>query len=322
MRDWVTIQHVSPHRRFRSPASVHGTGRCELPSKAMLIGAHVSTAGGLDKSVERAETIGARSMQIFNQSPRMWRPTVYTNEQFDLFRERLEASEVESVVIHAVYLINCASKDAEIRKKSLASLTQALDVGSRIGADGVVLHPGSTKGEPLDESIGRVAEALTACLDESEVCPILLENTAGAGGTIGRNFDELAAILERVGKIDSSLQGRVGFCLDSCHLFASGFEIGSHDSVTQVVDLFDRQIGIDRLRCIHLNDSKTPFASHRDRHENLGEGELGREGLIAFLGEPRFDGLPVILEVPGFGKEGPDRKQVGIANRLLKKAQS
>ncbi len=286
----------------------------------MLIGAHVSTAGGLEKSIERAEAIGARSMQIFNQSPRMWRPTSYTEDQFALFRRRLEESSVESVVIHAVYLINCASNEREIRSKSLKSLAQALKVGSAIGAAGVVLHPGSAKNRPRDEAIKRISEALFQALSESEDCPVLLENTAGAGGTIGRDFDELATILSGVESLDSSSVDRVGFCLDSCHLFASGIDIRTPELVAGVVDEFEKSVGLDRLRCIHLNDSKVPFNSNKDRHENLGDGELGEDGLIAFLGEPRFDALPVILEVPGFGKDGPDRKQVGIANRLAKRA--
>ncbi len=282
----------------------------------MLIGAHVSIAGGLDKSVGRAEAIGAQAMQIFNQSPRMWRPTDYSQDQFDLFKETFKASDIDSVVIHAVYLINCASKDSGIQSKSRISLTQALKVGDEIGADGVILHPGSTKGEPLADSIERVSKALVDSLGKSEMCPVLLENTAGAGGTIGRDFDELASILGNVESLNSTLAERVGFCLDSCHLFASGFDIRTPESASDVADKFDRAIGLDRLRCIHLNDSKAPFGSNRDRHENLGEGELGKAGLIAFLGEPRFKDLPVILEVPGFDREGPNKKQVALAKRL------
>ena len=286
----------------------------------MLIGAHVSTAGGLEKSIERAEKIGARTMQIFSQSPRMWRPTNYTEDHFALFRDRLEESSVQSVVIHAVYLINCASVETDIRGKSLKSLSQALRVGCAIGAEGVVLHPGSAKDRSRDEAIGLISEAIVQVLSETEGCPVFLENTAGAGGTIGRDFDELASILSGVESLDSSSVDRVGFCLDSCHLFASGIDIRTPELVAGVVDEFEKSIGLDRLGCIHLNDSKVPFGSNKDRHENLGDGELGDDGLIAFLGEPRFDALPVILEVPGFGKKGPDRKQVGIANRLAKRA--
>lgn len=286
----------------------------------MLIGAHVSTAGGLEKSIGRAEAIGAESMQIFSQSPRMWRPTSYTQQQLNLFTETLAKSSVKSFVIHAVYLINCASKDPEIQDKSRAALVHALKVGDQVGSDGVVLHPGSTKGEPLDESVDRVSQALAYVLGLNDCCDVLLENTAGAGGTIGRDIDQLAAILEGVDRLDSKLATRVGFCLDSCHLFASGLDIRTPESVAELVDRFDRSIGLDRLKCIHLNDSKGAFGSNRDRHENLGEGELGNSGLIAFLGEPRFANLPVILEVPGSEKKGPDRRQVDIAKRLAKEA--
>lgn len=282
----------------------------------MLIGAHVSTAGGLEKSIGRAEAIGAESMQVFSQSPRMWNPTSYTQKHLDLFTAALAKSSVKSFVIHAVYLINCASKDPEIQDKSREALVHALKVGDQIGSDGVVLHPGSTKGEPLDESIHRVSQALAYALGLSDCCDVLLENTAGAGGTIGRDIDQLAAILEGVDRLDSKLTTRVGFCLDSCHLFASGLDIRTPGSVAELVDRFDRSIGLDRLKCIHLNDSKGTLGSNRDRHENLGDGEIGRGGLIAFLGEPRFANLPVILEVPGSEKKGPDRRQVDIAKRL------
>src|SRR5919112_115401 len=179
----------------------------------MLIGGHVSTAGGLAKAFERGVEFGCEAIQIFNQSPRMWRPTQYKDADIADFREKMAGGPIRSVVIHAVYLINAASKDREIRKKSLASLTQALQVGDAIGADGVVFHPGSTVGEPLDESMERIAEAVREVLAESESCPLLLEDTAGAGGTIGRSFEELAQLIELGGEDE-----RIKLCLDSCHL--------------------------------------------------------------------------------------------------------
>lgn len=288
----------------------------------MLIGAHVSSAGGLDKAVERAEALGCESMQIFNQSPRMWRPSHYGQDEYTAFRERIARSSVRSVVIHAVYLINCASRDREIRKKSIAALTQALRAGAGIGAAGVVLHPGSTGGENLSESMERLAKALVRSLAASEECPVLLENTAGAGGTIGRNFDELARLVELLAKVDGELSDRVGVCLDSCHLFASGIDITTVDAMAKTIDSFDESVGLERLKCLHLNDSKAPFGSNRDRHENLGDGEIGHKGLVAFLSDSRLSGLPVILEVPGPMKKGPDVGQIEIAKRLLKEAYS
>jgi deoxyribonuclease-4 len=274
----------------------------------MLIGGHVSSSGGLVKSYERGVEFGCDALQIFNQSPRMWRPTEYKQDDIDEFRERMASGPIKSVVIHAVYLINAASKDPEIRKKSLASLTQALQVGDAIGADGVVFHPGSTVGEPLDESIERVGEAVRNVLGESDSCPLLLEDTAGAGGTIGRDFHELAELISLGGGGD-----RLGVCLDCCHMFASGYDISTADKLAGVIDECASIVGLERVKCLHVNDSMVPLGSNRDRHAILPEGELGARGLSAFLSEPRFEGLPALLETK------LDAEQVAVAKELRKK---
>ena len=279
----------------------------------MLIGAHVSTAGGLVKAHERGVEFGCDAIQIFNQSPRMWRPTTYKQPDIDEFRARMADGPIRSVVIHAVYLINAASKERDVREKSLASLLHALRVGDAIGADGVVFHPGSAVGEPHDEALERVGEAIRHVLAESESCPLLLENTAGAGKTLGRSFGELQRLVELGGGDE-----RIGICLDCCHLLASGYDVRTPAALADVVDEYDRAIGLDRLRCLHVNDSQTPLGSNRDRHANLPEGELGREGLGAFLSEPRFEELPALLEVPGADGKGPDSSQVAIAKELRK----
>jgi deoxyribonuclease-4 len=281
----------------------------------MLIGGHVSSSGGLVRAIERAEGLGCETMQIFNQSPRAWRPTKYSAEDFEAARHKLADSPVESVFIHAVYLINCASADPELRSKSHVSLTHALGIGDGIGAGGVVLHPGSSKGAPAEEAIPLIADALTEALAESESCPILLENTAGSGDTIGRSCDELAAVIDRAGG-----HSRIGICLDSCHLLASGHDVRDADELGKVIDAYDRAVGLDRLLCLHLNDSKTPLGSNVDRHANLGDGELGEDGIRVFLGEPRFEGLPVLLEVPGPDGKGPDRGQIELAKGLREEA--
>lgn len=277
----------------------------------MLIGAHVSTAGGLDKAVERGAKLGCESIQIFNQSPRMWRPTRYGEEDFAAFRKAMEASRIEAVVIHAVYLINCATTDEELRRKSLTSLTHALRIGDGIGAAGVVLHPGAQKGEPFEPSIKRAAEVIVAALEDSDRCPLLLEQTAGHKGLLGRDFDETARLIELAGGGE-----RLGLCLDSCHLFVQGFDITDEAHLAQVLDEADAKVGLQRLRCVHVNDAAAPLGSCRDRHANVGQGEMGRRGLAAFLSEPRFENLPATLETPGPNKKGPDRKEVQAAKRL------
>jgi deoxyribonuclease IV len=279
----------------------------------MLIGAHVSPAGGLVKAHTRGVERGCDAIQIFNQNPRMWRPTQYRDDDIECFGELMANGPIHTVVIHAVYLINAASKDPEIRRKSVESVVHAMRTGDRIGAGGVVLHPGSAGGEPQKEALARVVDVAHRALDESERCPLLFEDTAGAGETIGRSFEELAALVDAVG---DRAGDRVGVCLDCCHLLASGYDVTEIDALSEVVDEFDATVGLRRLRCLHVNDSQTPLGSNRDRHANLGEGELGRDGIAAFLSEPRFEGLPALLEVPGKEGRGPDPTQVAKARAL------
>jgi deoxyribonuclease-4 len=277
----------------------------------MLIGAHVSTAGGLVNAHGRGVEIGADAIQVFNQSPRMWKPTRWKDDDVTAFNELMTDGPIESIVIHAVYLINCASKDPEIRAKSLASLTHSLRMGDMIGADGVVLHPGSTVGEPHEEAIERVGEVLREALAESDSCPLLLEDTAGAGNTLGRSFEELARLIELGGGHE-----RLGLCLDSCHLLASGFDVRTAEGVAQVMDDCVALVGEQRLRCLHVNDSQTPLGSNRDRHAPLGDGELGAAGCAAFLSEPRFDGLPAIFEGPGVDGKAPTATDIDRAREF------
>jgi deoxyribonuclease IV len=279
----------------------------------MLVGAHVSTAGGLPKAIERGSELGCESIQIFNQSPRMWRPTAYGPEDFAAFRDAMGDSKIEAVVIHAVYLINCASKDAELRRKSLSSLTHALRIGDGIGAAGVVLHPGAQKGEPLGPSIKRAARVIAAALEDSDGCPLLLEQTAGHKGLLGRDFDQTEELIDRAGG-----GPRLGLCLDSCHLFVQGYDITDAGNLGAVLDEADHKVGLERLRCVHVNDAAAALGSCRDRHANVGRGEMGPHGLEAFLSEPRFEGLPAILETPGPKRKGPDREEVRAAGRLRK----
>jgi deoxyribonuclease-4 len=276
-----------------------------------LIGAHVSTAGGLWKAVERGVELGAEAIQVFNQSPRAWRPTAYGEDDFARFREALGESRVEAVMIHAVYLLNCASEDAELAAKSQAALIHALRIGDAIGAHAVVLHPGSAKLGSVPEAIDRAGRIFAAALAETDRCPLHLENTAGTGGTLGRTFAELAALLEAGGGDD-----RLGVCLDSCHLLASGYDIRTPEQLEAVVGDFDRAVGLGRLGSLHLNDSQTPLGSNRDRHANVGEGELGLDGCRAFVRAPGFAGLPCVLETPGANRSGPTAEEVALTISL------
>jgi deoxyribonuclease-4 len=276
----------------------------------MLIGAHVSPAGGLPKAIERGVQRGCRSIQIFNQSPRMWKPTAYREEDFAAFREAMRDSPIEAVLIHAVYLLNCASEDREIRRKTLRSLTHSLRVGQAIGA-AVVLHPGSAKQGHVGEAIERAGKTIGQALADTEGSELHLENTAGAGGTLGRSFGELAALLEAAGGSD-----RLGVCLDSCHLLASGYDIRTPRGMASVLRQAKRELGAGRIRSLHLNDSQTPLGSNRDRHANVGTGELGEKGCAAFLSAPGLQRLPCVLETPGEKREGPSKREISFAGEL------
>ncbi|HEY5142625.1 MAG TPA: deoxyribonuclease IV [Solirubrobacteraceae bacterium] len=277
----------------------------------MLIGAHVSPAGGPAKAVGRGEDLGARAIQIFNQNPRAWKPTVYSDEQVAAFAAAMAGGPVDALLIHAVYLLNAASDDAQIREKTLISLVASLRAGAALGAHAVVLHPGSAKTGDVGEAIARAGEVLREALAESEGCPLHLENTAGAGGTLGRSFAELGALIEAAGGDE-----RLGVCLDSCHMLASGIEIRTPQALSAAVDACERAVGTGRIGSLHLNDSQTPLGSNRDRHANIGDGELGLGGCRAFLSEPRFDALPCVLETPGPDRSGPTREELALCERL------
>jgi deoxyribonuclease IV len=276
----------------------------------MLIGAHVSTAGGLQRAVERGAERDCSAIQVFNQSPRMWRPTAYTDQDFAAFRQALGKTPIKAVLIHAVYLLNCASEDREIRQKSLTSLIQSLRVGAGIGASGVVLHPGSAKQGDVPKAIARAGKVIQEALRETEACNLHLENTAGAGGTLGRSFEELASLLEAAGG-----DRRLGICLDSCHLYASGYDIKQPGGLTETLDRYEQLVGKRRLRSLHLNDSMVPLGSNRDRHAILGQGELGSGGCATFLSEPRFAKLPCVMET-GRDKGAVAPEDVAEARKL------
>jgi deoxyribonuclease-4 len=200
-----------------------------------------------------------------------------------------------------------------MRAKSLTSLVQSLRLGDGIGACGVVLHAGSGKGAPMKAALKRSGKLIREALARTDSCRLLLENTAGSKGNLGRDFDELAALLDAC-----EADRRIGFCLDSCHLLASGYEIRGDAEMSAVTDEFDAKIGLDRLHCLHVNDSAVPLAGNRDKHAPLTEGELGRKGLSAFLSEPRFERLPALLEGPGPEGKAVDAGQVQLARRLRK----
>ncbi len=277
----------------------------------VLIGAHVSVSGGIHTAIDRAEEMGADSVQVFTQSPRTWRPTNHDPANFERFKERRTEAGIAAVLCHALYLVNLASPKDGFYEKSVAAMRNTVDVACAIEADGVVFHVGSHLGAGMDAGLDRVVEAMKKVLDRcSESTWLLMENSAGAGGTIGRSVGELAVLYDR-------LDGhpRLGVCLDSCHLYVSGCDVTDEAALDAVLDEVDRGIGLDRLRALHVNDSKAPLGSNLDRHDNVGEGLMG-EKLGVFLGHPKLQGLPAVLEVPGPDGKGPDASQVTRTKEL------
>jgi deoxyribonuclease IV len=281
----------------------------------VYIGAHLSSSGGIDTAVDRAEAVGAESLQVFTQSPRTWRPTNHDPATFARFRERRTEVGLHGVLCHALYLCNFAAPNDEIYEKSVAALRNTMQVACAIGADAVVVHVGSHLGSGFEHGLERVVPAMKQVLELStDETWLLMENSAGAGGTIGRSIDELAAIYER-------LDGhpRLGLCLDSCHLYVSGIDVTDPGQLDALLDEVESSIGLERLRALHVNDSAAPLGSNRDRHANIGEGLLGEE-LGVFLGNPRLQGLPAVLETAGPEKRGPDANEVRKAKEIHARA--
>jgi deoxyribonuclease IV len=277
----------------------------------MLFGAHISAAGGIDTAIDRIEKIGGDCVQVFTQSPRMWRPTNHKPEAIERFKARRTEAGIGGVVCHALYLCNLATVDDEVYDKSVATMCATVDVACAIEADGVIFHVGSHLGAGFDAGLARVVAALEQILERCEGKTwLLMENSAGAGGTVGRSLDELIALVD-------ALHGhpRLGLCLDSCHLYVSGVDVTDPAVVDGLVRRLDSSIGLERLRALHVNDAAATLGSNRDRHANLLEGELG-EGLGAFLAHSRFQHLPVYLEVPGKDKKGPDAAEIAKLRKL------
>jgi deoxyribonuclease-4 len=280
----------------------------------MRIGAHVRAGKGLVPALAHGEEIGAEVVQIFTQSPRMWKPSQYGPEVLSGYRQaQADHPSVTATFCHATYLINLATPDPELSAKSRACLNANLATAEGMGADGLVLHIGSHRGSGFEAALPGVVEALIEALDSVEQaadpCPILLENAAGAGDTVGRSFEELAEVIDAAGGDE-----RLGVCLDTQHLWASGVPFTTIEEADALMVTIDDAVGLDRLRCVHLNDSKVPFGANRDRHENIGDGTIGAEGLGALLGHPDLQGVPAVLEVPGEG-DGPRTEDVVAARQ-------
>jgi deoxyribonuclease IV len=271
----------------------------------MKVGAHIKTMGGLLPALERATSIGAEVMQIFGSQPQQWRKRNHSDEDIATFKAGVSEHDLSPVFLHGIYLINLAGENPEMLAKSIEALTWDMNLCKRIGAKGVIFHLGSHMGSGYDVAFDRVCAALTKVLDGSPADILLvLENSAGSGGTIGRRFDELGKIIKCLG------DSRVRVCLDTQHTFASGYDITSKDGLEGVVEEFEREVGLESLAAVHANDSKVELGANRDRHENIGEGKIGRDGFANLMAHKAFADVPFYIEVPGFDGKGPDKENM------------
>ncbi|MGH2586831.1 MAG: deoxyribonuclease IV [Dehalococcoidia bacterium] len=271
----------------------------------MKVGAHVSAAAPLAKCVDRACDIGAEAIQIFASGPQSWRPGAHTEEAMAALKSHAEECGIDTVFLHGVYLVNLATADETLLNRSVGSLKQYLKFCGATGARGTIFHVGSHKGSGFDGVLPQIAASIGRVLEATPPETwLILENSAGQGGTVGGRFAELAAIIDAVGS------ERVKVCLDTCHLYAAGYDIATPAGCDATMEEFGQTVGLDRLVAVHANDSKAGLGSGLDRHENIGEGQIGREGFRVITGHPAFQPLPFILEVPGYEGKGPDRRNV------------
>lgn len=270
----------------------------------MKLGAHISTAGGLDKAIDRAQEIGAETIQIFASSPRGWAFKPVPEDRVLAFREKSEATGISPTFLHGIYLVNVGGTP-DLVQKSIASLSEHMNVAGQIGAAGVIFHGGSHKGVGFDGILDQAAAALKEVLSSSpDEVSLIIENSAGMGSHIGASFREIGRL------IDAIASPRVMVCLDTEHCFAAGYDLADPDGIDAVMEEFDREIGLSKLVAVHANDAKVEHGSGVDRHENIGEGFIGVKGFQVIMGHPAFRDVPFLLEVPGFDKKGPDKKNM------------
>ena len=278
----------------------------------MRIGAHVSTSGGVQNGISRAEEIGANCIQIFAGAPQRWMEARFRDEDVTAFRRLSEEKDIQPAFIHSSYLINMASADQALREKSGASLVSALRWAERLGAAGVITHLGSSKELDPEQALDFVVESLRFVLAEAPLrTQLLMETCAGQGNTIGRRFEQIGEVLSR---LDSDERVRV--CLDTAHVFEAGYDITTPEGLGSTLSQFDQTIGLDRLTAIHVNDSKTGLGSNVDRHDNIGCGQLGEKTFALVLQHPSLRAVPFLLEVPGYEGKGPDRQNIETLRRL------
>jgi deoxyribonuclease-4 len=271
----------------------------------MLIGAHVSSAGGHDRVFPKALEMGAEAVQLFVSAPQQWKPPAITEEQAAAFRAAREAAALPAF-FHGVYLMNFGSADEALLNRSVASLRSYLRWAGDLGVEGTIFHVGSHLGAGFEAVLPQVCERIRTAMEASpNTSKVILETNAGVGNCLGRTFGELGAIIRGLDN-----DPRLAVCIDTCHVFAMGYDIATSQGCERAMEEFDREIGFGRLAAVHANDSKTPLGGIRDRHENIGDGCIGTDGFTCVMSHPAFRDVPFLLEVPGIDGKGPDAENV------------
>ena len=283
-------------------------------SARVRLGAHVS-GGGLKGIPGKAVSIGCEAVQIFASSPQMWRPPSIKPAEAAAFKAACTEAGLGPIAIHAIYLVGPASENLETRAKTITSLVATLRAAEALGASRVITHLGSGKGADRSEAVERACNTFAEILGQYDgPVKLLFETSAGAGDNIGGTFEELGTMIRALGA-----PANLGVCIDTAHIFTAGYDLRTVDTLERTLEAFDKEVGLNLLGAVHLNDSKAPFGSNKDRHENLGDGEIGAEALARFVMHPALDETPLYLEVPGYSKEGPDRPNMerlfGFASR-------
>ncbi len=278
-----------------------------------LLGAHMSIAGGLYRALERGVEVGCSVVQIFLKNQLQWAAKPYASEDISLFKAAWKRTGIRSVFAHSSYLINLAAAEPREWQRAVEAFHDELERGEALGLPFVIIHPGSHRGEGLEAGVARIARALDLVLERTRgyQVMVLLENTAGGGATIGRSFEELAALLDAVKEPE-----RVGVCLDTCHLFAAGYDVGNREGYETAMRACARLIGIRRVRAFHLNDAKAPCGSGLDRHEKIGRGKMGVAAFRLLMNDRRFARVPMALETPKDPEPKADRDALALLRRL------
>jgi deoxyribonuclease-4 len=307
---------------------VASVDRERAPRRLPLVGAQLSTAGGWGQVPDRAIAVGAEVVQVFSSNPRVWPTAPADAPALDHLRRSLLELGLP-LFIHAIYLINPASPDDSLRERSVAALRHALVTAALAGAEGVVTHLGSHRGEGFDRAAPWIADALVDALAQAQhelaglgtsgrpMPPLLMETAAGSGATVGGTLLELEVLLKVLGSgVDPAEEPRFGLCLDTAHMFAAGYPVHQPQGLSDLLLELEHRTLLERVGLMHLNDSMSLLGSKRDRHANPGEGELGREGLAALVRHPAFAQVPFVLEVPGSEERGPGRREIATVKRM------